>query len=145
MDTIYMLQPVIAFACWNLVMLAWMYATRILGMRQIKMPVAAARHPEDMAKLPSSARQVGDNYNQLFQAPTLFYATVMVIVLGGHVDSVFVNLAWAYVGFRVLHSLVQAIVNQVLARFSMFTLAWVVLVIMIVREAVQVFAAAPLI
>ena len=37
------------------------------------------------------------------------------------------TLAWAYVGLRVIHSLIQATVNIILWRFAVFALGSVVL------------------
>mgnify|MGYP003390564183 FL=1 len=40
--------------------------------------------------------------------------------MGGGLNA---QIAWAYVGLRILHSLVQATVNRVLWRFGIFALA----------------------
>jgi hypothetical protein len=37
-------------------------------------------------------------------------------------------LAWGYVGFRILHSLVQATINVVAIRLALFTLATLCLI-----------------
>ncbi|MGB0478987.1 MAG: MAPEG family protein, partial [Parvibaculales bacterium] len=57
----------------------------------------------------------------------------------GHVDAWQVNLAWAFVAIRVVHSLVQATANVVLLRFSIFMVSWLVLIAMLVREALVIF------
>ena len=56
-----------------------------------------------------------------------------------HVDGLHVACAWAFVALRILHSIVQATVNVVPIRFALFSLSWVALAIMIVREAIAVF------
>jgi len=43
-------------------------------------------------------------------------------------------LAWAFVVARVVHSLVQALINVVLVRFAVFLVAWAALLGMIVIE-----------
>ncbi len=45
------------------------------------------------------------------------------------------TLAWAYVGLRVVHSLVQATVNIILLRFAVFALASVVLAGLAIQAA----------
>ncbi len=47
-------------------------------------------------------------------------------------------LAWGYVGFRVLHSLVQGTVNIVAYRFSLFFLASLCLLGLTVHAAAKV-------
>jgi hypothetical protein len=46
------------------------------------------------------------------------------------------HLPWLYVGLRVVHSLVQAITNTIVVRFSVFMIASVVVLMLAVR-AVQ--------
>ena len=57
--------------------------------------------------------------------------------LTGGADATATMLAWAYVGLRVVHSLVQATVNRIVLRFSIFMLASLVLVAFTVREAMR--------
>ena len=82
---------------------------------------------------------MADNYNHLFEQPTLFYAVALAIAVLGHVDSLHVACAWVFTALRIAHSLVQATVNIILIRFTLFALSWVALAIMIVREALAVF------
>ena len=60
-------------------------------------------------------------------------------LVAGHVDAWAVNLAWAFVALRVVHSLVQSTANIVMLRFSIFMISWLVLIAMIVREALVIF------
>jgi hypothetical protein len=48
------------------------------------------------------------------------------------------SLAWAYVGLRIVHSLVQAMINVVMLRFALFMAASFVLLAMSVRAAMIV-------
>ena len=57
------------------------------------------------------------NHNHLLEQPTLFYAICLTLALMGFGDGINLWLAWAYVGFRVVHSLIQATVNVVTWRF----------------------------
>jgi hypothetical protein len=133
-NTISMLESIVAMGMLNLVMFIWMYATRIPAMRASKIDPQSAAHPGSLDSLPTEARRVCDNYNHLFEAPTIFYAMVFAIVLLGHADQWHVYAAWSYVILRVLHSLVQATINKVTVRFLLFSLSWVALGFMIVRE-----------
>ena len=76
---------------------------------------------------------MADNYNHLFEAPTLFYAVAITIVIAGLADPVYAGCAWAFLACRVLHSLVQATFNRVSVRATLYTLSWVALAVMIVR------------
>ena len=83
--------------------------------------------------------RVSNNYNHLFEQPTLFYATALAIAAGGLVDPLHVQCAWAFTGLRVAHSLLQATVDVVPVRFLLFLLSWVALAIMIIRASLAVF------
>jgi hypothetical protein len=86
-----------------------------------------------------SHRVRADNYNNLMEQPTLFYAMALTLALLGAGDGLNTGLAWLYVGLRVAHSLVQAMVNVLMARFAIFMIASLVLLAMSVRAALIVF------
>ena len=134
-----MLAPVLALIVLSLVVWIWMYATRIPAMQRAKIAPQAAAHPGSLDTLPSSARQVADNYNHLMEQPTIFYALVFVIILSGHSDTLSIDLAWAYVGLRIVHTLIQCTVNIVNLRFLVFALSTIVLMVMAGREAMTMF------
>ncbi len=128
-----MLTPVIALITWTLLVWIWMYALRIPAMQAAGIDADDARHPGSLDILPSKARQVADNYNHLHEQPTVFYALAFYAQLAGAADALNVNLAWAYVGLRVAHSLVQNTANKVMIRFSVFALSSIVLIVITVR------------
>ena len=139
MEASAILQPVIALGLWTTVMMIWMYATRIPAIGKADIPDDQMGHPPGMNLLPSEVRRIADNYNHLFEQPTLFYAVCLAIAVAGHVDAMAVNCAWAFVGLRVVHSLVQSTVNIVLVRFGIFLLSWLALIVLLVREALVIF------
>ena len=95
-----------------------------------------AQHSEDLRpQLPRQLRLITENYNHIFEQPTLFYATCAYIFMSGHCDAEQVSLAWGYVAARCLHSVIQVTVNNVTLRAAIFLIASVCLLAMIVREA----------
>ena len=139
MEASAILQPVVALGLWTAVMMVWMYATRIPAIGTAEIPDDKMGHPAGMQLLPSEVRRIADNYNHLFEQPTLFYAIALTIAVAGHVDTWAVNLAWAFVVIRIVHSLLQATVNIVMLRFAIFMVSWLVLIAMMVREALVIF------
>ncbi len=131
-----MLTPVLALIVWTLIVWTWMYATRIPAMQRARIDPQSGQHPGSLDVLPSPVRQVADNYNHLMEQPTIFYALAFTIVLAGHTDTLHVDLAWAYVGLRVVHSLIQNTINRVTLRFLVFALSTLVLMAMAAREVV---------
>ena len=131
-----MLQPVIALVLWSMVMWGWLYATRLPAMIRARTPLDPTQ-PRDvmLGGLPPRVRWKADNYNHLMEQPTLFYATALTLALLGQGDTINLGLAWAYVALRVVHSLVQALVNVIVLRFAIFMTASVVLIILALRAA----------
>lgn len=128
-----MLTPVLALITWSLIVWIWMYLQRIPAMQAAGIEPDDARHPGSLDVLPRAARQVADNYNHLHEQPTIFYALAFYAQLAGAGDATNINLAWGYVGLRVVHSLVQGTINRVMVRFSVFALSSLVLMAITVR------------
>jgi len=140
---------------------AWMYATRIPALNRAqeskKLVVSPGMTKEEMNKaIPYQVRNVADNYNHLLEQPQQFYAVVAVLVAlelaGGSgkmgsvsgsgnagVDVWQVRMAWAYVVLRVAHSVWQAMLNVIPARFMLFAASSLVLLGMTARAAMTVF------
>jgi hypothetical protein len=129
-----MLEPVIALISWTLIVWVWMYALRIPAMNAAQIDPDDAKHPGSLGSLPSNVRAVADNYNHLHEQPTIFYALAFYTQLAGAADVLNVQLAWAYVGLRVVHSLVQNTANKVMIRFSVFSLSSLVLIAITIRN-----------
>jgi hypothetical protein len=134
------LTPVLALVAWTFVMWVWMYATRIPAMKQAGIDAQEAAYPGTWShRLRPGVRSVADNYNHLHEQPTIFYALMFFAAATGGGDGTALAFAWVYVALRLVHSLVQATVNRVMVRFSVFSLATLVLMAFTVRELARVF------
>ena len=145
MPYIPILGPVVALVAWTLVMMLWMFVTRFGAMKRagisLKGRVGARGNALD-GVVDDSAQWKSHNYNHLMEQPTLFYAVaISLALLGGGDTWINVQLAWLYVGFRVLHSLIQATVNVVRWRFLAFALASFCLIGLTVHAAAMVMRA----
>lgn len=138
------LAPMIALILWSCVMWAWMYATRLPAMGKAEGVDAAhmvGGVGSDLDKvLPPKVQWIAHNYNHLMEQPTLFYALCSALAIIGAGSGMNFTLAWAYVGLRIIHSLVQALINRVIVRFAIFLLSGVVLLWMSINAALIIFA-----
>lgn len=127
------LTPVLALIVLSLVVWIWMYATRIPAMQKAGIDPQSARFPGSLDVLPDIPRQIANNYNHLMEQPTIFYAMVFYLHLTGQGDDLNIWLAWAYVGLRAIHTLIQCTINVVPLRFTVFSLSTLVLMAMAIR------------
>jgi hypothetical protein len=129
MDVSPMLGPVVVLVAWSLVMWMWMYATRLPAISRMKLKLDPNVPPKDlMAQLPARVRWKADNYNHLMEQPTLFYAVALALAVadmsaGDAGSGLNIIFAWFYVILRIIHSLVQALVNNIPVRFAVFALS----------------------
>ncbi|MFN3389853.1 MAG: MAPEG family protein [Allosphingosinicella sp.] len=120
------LAPVVALVAWSLVVMLWMVATRLPAMKAkgIDLRKAVGGRPGVLdGVIDDRAQWKAHNYIHLMEQPTLFYAIALTLALLGAGDGAALWLAWAYVGLRVVHSLIQATVNIIFYRFLVFAAA----------------------
>ena len=131
-----LIAPAIVLVLWTGVIWAWMYATRIPAIVRSRMVLDPMMpRGEQMAQLPAKVRWKADNYNHLLEQPPLFYATVLGLVLLGDLSTSSVYLAWAYVGLRVVHSLLQVLSNHIPTRFALFFISSLALFALAIKAA----------
>lgn len=141
MISVEILGPVIALVAWSLVMWIWMYATRIPAMFAANMKLDPnAPRGEQMALLPPEVRWKADNYNHLMEQPTIFYAICFALQFLDQTQPINIGLAWAYVAIRIIHSLVQATVNIIIIRFTIFSIGSLVLMALTFHALIAVGA-----
>jgi len=115
------IAPVVALVAWTLVMMIWLYAVRFpaLARKGISLKGRVGSKGGDLdGVVEPEVQWKAHNHNHLLEQPTLFYAISIALALEGG-GGLWINvwLAWAYVALRVVHSLIQAIVNVVRWRF----------------------------
>ena len=137
------LQPVILMSLLSFVMMLWMYATRIPASKEIEkkgVNLQDLSHPSKLGGVfPSKVERVADNYNHLFEQPTVFYALSFVIWALNMTDSIYLICAWLYFVIRLVHSVFQATLNLVWVRFGLFIFSWLILAVMIFKLIFSVF------
>ncbi len=117
-----LLGPIVALVGWSIVMLFWLAIARGPFLRGRTIP-DGARGDDLERSNPGKHNWPAHNYQHLMEQPTLFYAIIFTLILMGFDAPINLWLAWAYVGFRIAHSLVQATINVVRVRFLLFLAA----------------------
>jgi len=131
--------PAIVLVLWSLVMLGWLAITRLPAMAKAGIQlttVVGARGVNLEGVVPDRVNWKAHNYAHLMEQPTLFYATVIILGVIGQGEGLNLQLAWAYVILRIVHSIVQATWNRVAVRFTLFCLSTVALLALALHAAI---------
>ena len=136
------LDPMLAMLAWSGLIVAILLMTRIPAVAKQWGNLQFAKHSDELRpKLPEKFRYITDNYNHIFEQPTLFYAVLIYIQLADTVSQTNVSLAWAYVSLRVIHSAIQLTSNNVSWRAASFATSSLILIGMISMEIFAAFFA----
>jgi hypothetical protein len=124
------LAPVVTLVAWTIIMCVWMMAIRLPALKKAGIDMSKARggRPGILdGMIDERAQWPAHNYNHLMEQPTLFYAIALALALLDAGNGMNAWIAWAYVGLRIAHSIVQATFNKISVRFPLFVLSTVAL------------------
>ena len=113
-----LLYPALAQILWTLIVIVLAGRARVAEIR------AKAVKISDVAlsnyAWPRRARAFGNNMNNQFETPILFYALCGAAIFVGATGWIMVALAWLYVATRVVHTVIHTGSNNVMRRFQAF-------------------------
>ena len=133
MNQIALLTPVLVLIIWTFIIFLIMSYGRA---RFMKDPQDAAHTKDLKGTLPSWVERTADNYNHLFEQPIAFYVVTLATALINSIDPLIIQLAWAFVILRIIHSLVQLTFNLVLVRFMIFLIGWLIIAYMAISQLI---------
>lgn len=118
LEQIDILQPMVAQMALMVVITVWLVWARV---------GSVARGKVDMRDVARDGwqgwiKQAGDNYENQFELPVLFFAACLVLYVTNNVSDHAVLVAWAFVFFRLVHAIIHLSFNHILTRFIVFFL-----------------------
>jgi len=125
----------LAMMAWSGLIVAILLMTRMPVVIKQWGDLQFAKHSDELRpKMSEKFRYITDNYNHIFEQPTLFYAVLIYIQVAGTTNLTNISLAWAYVFLRVVHSSIQLTSNNVSWRAASFATSSLILVVIISME-----------
>jgi hypothetical protein len=120
--------PALILIGWTFVVWVALYVERIGEMRREKIhPQQVATRAQGRSLLQRT--RAADNFNNLLELPVLFYVLSVWVLLLDLATMPFAPLAMAYVGLRVLHSVIHISYNRVMHRFLVYVASSLVLIV----------------
>jgi len=116
-----LLGPLVGLNLWTFGIEFLLYKRRIPALAQYNVtfdPETVKKQKEE--KLPGFVKWPADNFNNLLEQPTQFYAVILGLSLMNVKDKRTVGVAWAYVGLRMLHSIIHVSTNNPSIRFPVW-------------------------
>jgi hypothetical protein len=119
--------------------------TFVVGVRSLRMRIKSVRAgtakmheiATDSWAWPRRVKQVGNNFDNQFQTPTIWYAVVALAVATAVVDIALVGMSWLFLATRLAHSFEHTGRNDVPARMRIFVFGFIVLLAMWVWFSVR--------
>ena len=131
------LDPMLAMIAWSGLIVAILLMTRIPEVIKQWGNLQFAKHSDELRpKMSQKFRYITDNYNHIFEQPTLFYAVLIYIQLADTANQTNISFAWAYVFLRVVHPSIQLTSNNVSWRAASFATSSLILMAIISMEVV---------
>ena len=136
------LYPMFALAAWTILVLLLIPIVRVRSARRREIVVDDFKYGESPA-VPPPVSIPNRNYMNLLELPMLFYVVCIVLYLTGGSSTTAIVLAWAFVGLRIVHSLIHLTYNRVVHRLAAFTASNLALVVLWVVAGLHLAAAPP--
>ena len=116
------LYPVFALAAWTFLVLLLIPFYRFRAGRRREIRSEDFKYGES-ATVPPYVSIPNRNYMNLLELPILFYVVCLLIFVTSSTSSQAIQLAWAYVVLRIIHSLIHLSYNNVMHRLTAFALS----------------------
>ena len=87
---------------------------------------------------PDNIVKLGRNFSNLFEVPVLFYVLGIILLVLEINNSLMVTLGWAFVIFRIIHSVIHITYNNPIHRFVAFLVSSSIVLVMWIQLIVIV-------
>src|SRR3984957_6331780 len=139
MQKLDILYPLLALAAWTFLVLLLIPFVRVRSVRRREVGPNDFKYGGAPAA-PPRVSTPNRTYMNLLELPMLFYVVCLVLYVTAGGSSLPVAVAWAYVGLRIVHSLIHLTYNRVIHRLSVFALSNAALVSLWVMAGAHIAA-----
>jgi len=123
------IYPMFAMVLLTFSVLIRLFRARVRAVADGKTEVKYFRVYQGAGEAEESAK-LARHFTNLYEAPVLFYACCLAILLTGISDIVMLVMAWSYVALRVVHTFIHTGRNRIGPRARVYFASWIVLLAM---------------
>ncbi|KAJ1322879.1 MAPEG family protein [Microdochium nivale] len=135
-----LLGPLVGLNAWTFAIEGLLYKRRIPALSKYGVTFDPATVKKQKAeKLPAFVQWPADNFNNLLEQPTQFYAVLLALSVLNVRDKTTVRFAWAYVGLRIIHSIIHVSTNNPGIRFPVWFASSFVVAGLTAKTAFELF------
>jgi hypothetical protein len=134
------LLPLLVMVFLTLLVWIYLFAVRIPEIKFKNVDPDDLKDRAEAHRLLTASAAASNNLKNLFEMPVLFYVAVMLMMLLLIQDTLLVQLAWAFVILRVIHSVVHCTYNRVMHRFIVYFISCLFLLLIWIRLALYLLA-----
>lgn len=112
----------------TIVVWTYMYYLRLSFIKRKQVdPQSLATTREVIDVIPANVNTPSENLINLFELPILFYAVCIYLYVTNQLDTAHLVLAYFFLVFRIVHSVIHCTYNKVMHRFYFYLLSSITL------------------
>ena len=92
------------------------------------------------AKLPDYLLKVTQHYENLLEMPILFYIAILLVIALDINSPYYTALAWLFLIFRLIHTIIHTGYNKVAHRKNIFILSTLVLILLWIKITIDIIS-----
>ena len=123
-----LLWPMLAQILWTFGLYVWLTIARTAAVKRGDVEYGSFILGRDE---PLEVARITRNVANQFELPVVFYAVVVLLVALGKVTAIDVVAGWAFVGGRIVHTLVQTLTDNVPLRGRVFVINFLAVVVLV--------------
>lgn len=128
-----LLLPLLAQVLLTFLVWFYLFALRILEIHRKGINVQDLKDRAQSHQLLPLSAAASNNLKNLFELPVLFYAALLLSLVLMIQDGLLIVLAWGFVVFRILHSVIHCTYHNVNHRFAVYAASCLFLIFLWVR------------
>ncbi|WP_372651570.1 MAPEG family protein [Halobacteriovorax sp.] len=122
--------PCLILIITTFLVLITMFSRRIKYIKSGKIKPSHFKTHDTDQKESAKTVQAQRNFANLQEAPPIFYILCLITYVTGNVNELMIGLSWAFLIFRLVHTLIHITSNKLPARMFSFALSWLVVIVM---------------